>query len=56
MVVAVQWFPWLLWVIVVVVVMVVAVVYCIGNTILLCYLYYFNVLNVEIKPFILGVL
>ena len=30
-------------------VVVVAIVYCIGNIILLCYLYYFNLLNVNIK-------
>ena len=37
-------------------VVVVAIVYCIGNIILLCYLYYFNVLNDEIKLLMLGVL
>ena len=30
--------------------------YCSNYIILLCYLYYFNVLNAEIKPLMLGVL
>ena len=47
--------------------MVVIIIYCVGYIILLCYLYYFNVLNVNdkkkknvlnvrIKPLMLGVL
>ena len=53
MVVVVWWFPWLwrqlLWV-------VVAIVYCVRYIILLCCLYYFNILNVKIKLLMLGVL
>ena len=37
-------------------VVVMVVVYCSGYIILLCYLYYFHVLNAKIKPLILGVL
>jgi len=37
------------------VLVVVVVVYCVGYIILLCYLYYFNVLNAKIKLLILGV-
>ena len=36
--------------------MVVIVIYCVGYIILLCYLYYFNVLNIKIKSLMLGVL
>ena len=36
--------------------MVVVVVYCSRYIILLCYLYYFIVLNAKIKPLILSVL
>ena len=35
---------------------IVLVVYCIEYVILLCYLYYFNVLNAKIKSLILDVL
>ena len=36
--------------VVVAVIVVVIVVYCVEYIILLCYLYYFNVLHVKIKP------
>ena len=42
--------------VVVVVVVVVIVVYCSVYIILLCYLYYFNVLNAKIKSLMLDVL
>jgi len=35
---------------------VVIVIYYVGYIILLCFLYYFNVLNVKIKPLMLGIL
>ena len=44
MVVAVWWFPFLV------------VVYFSGYIILLCYLYYFNVLNAKMKPLTLSIL
>ena len=33
-----------------------AIIYCSEYIILLCYLYYFNVLNAKIQPLMLGVL
>ena len=38
------------------VLMVIVIVYCVEYIILLCYLYYFNMLNVKIKLLIFGVL
>ena len=38
------------------VLMVIVIAYCVGYIILLCYLYYFNMLNVKIKLLMLGVL
>ena len=38
------------------VLMVMVVGYCVRNIILLCCLYYFNMLNIKIKPSMLGLL
>ena len=40
----------------VLVVVIVVIVYCVRYTILLCYLYYFNVLNVKIKHLMFDIL
>ena len=37
-------------------VMVVVVMYCVRYIILLCYLYYFNLLNAKVNPLMLGIL
>ena len=47
----INWFVWFFFFFLVVI-----VVYCSGYIILLCYLYYFIVLKVKIKPLMLGIL